>query len=383
MKAILDMLRAAEAAPEEARHLVDEFARNHAFPIVDGDMATFFFFDRRPLDAIYLVHWVFGLESRQAFKQVPGTEAWTLSLDLPRGSRVEYKLELHRGGQRRWIRDPRNPHHAFDPFGANSVCRMTGYADPPWVELEPHCRQGTIERFHFRSEAWDQDREVGVYLPAEYKPTKRYPLLVCHDGDDYLKYAGIKAVLDNLIHRHEVKPLVVAFTSGVTRNEEYAANPLQARFIAEELLPQVGARFGLREDPRERGLLGASFGGVTSLHTGWTYPGLFGKLMVESGSFVFTDIGRHDRGPLWDPVVAFVNALRQDPARLRARVFMSCGVFESLIYYNRSLAPLLRKSGLEVQLVEALDGHNWINWRDRLREGLSWLFPGHGWMIYD
>ena len=30
----------------------------------------------------------------------------------------------------------------------------------------------------------------------------------------------------------------------------------------------------------------------------------------------------------------------------------------------------------EVLGVEARDGHNWENWRDRLREGLAWLFPG-------
>ena len=27
--------------------------------------------------------------------------------------------------------------------------------------------------------------------------------------------------------------------------------------------------------------------------------------------------------------------------------------------------------------------HNWENWRDRLREGLSWLFPGPLWMVYE
>jgi len=28
---------------------------------------------------------------------------------------------------------------------------------------------------------------------------------------------------------------------------------------------------------------------------------------------------------------------------------------------------------MEARSVEARDGHNWENWRDRLREGLSWL----------
>jgi enterochelin esterase-like enzyme len=56
---------------------------------------------------------------------------------------------------------------------------------------------------------------------------------------------------------------------------------------------------------------------------------------------------------------------------------------ESLIYENRSLIPMLQTTELELKYVEARDGHNWENWRDRLREGLSWLFPGPLRMVYE
>ena len=36
----------------------------------------------------------------------------------------------------------------------------------------------------------------------------------------------------------------------------------------------------------------------------------------------------------------------------------------------------LEAAGMEVLYTEARDGHNWENWRDRLREGLIFLFPG-------
>ncbi|MFT7634252.1 MAG: enterochelin esterase-like enzyme, partial [Mariniblastus sp.] len=49
---------------------------------------------------------------------------------------------------------------------------------------------------------------------------------------------------------------------------------------------------------------------------------------------------------------------------------------------NRSLVPFLRKHGIETKFEEAFDGHNWENWRDRLRVGLSWLFPGPLWETY-
>ena len=86
---------------------------------------------------------------------------------------------------------------------------------------------------------------------------------------------------------------------------------------------------------------------------------------------------------MWDPVVEFINQLRKDTSNIRGRVFMSCGIFESLIYYNRSLAPLLQREGIQFQYEESQDGHTWINWRDHLRQGLSWVYPGHLWMYYE
>ena len=83
----------------------------------------------------------------------------------------------------------------------------------------------------------------------------------------------------------------------------------------------------------------------------------------------------------------FVNAFREQLGKAGRRpadeVFVSCGVYESLIYENRSLVPLLREHGIQVRYSEARDGHNWENWRDRLREALSWLFPGSLWLFYE
>ena len=40
----------------------------------------------------------------------------------------------------------------------------------------------------------------------------REALLVVHDGGDYQKFAALKTVLDNLIHRKEIPGVVVALT---------------------------------------------------------------------------------------------------------------------------------------------------------------------------
>jgi enterochelin esterase family protein len=47
------------------------------------------------------------------------------------------------------------------------------------------------------------------------------------------------------------------------------------------------------------------------------------------------------------------------------------------------MVPLLQDAGVAVRAREANDGHNWENWRDRLRDGLGWLFPGQIRMVYE
>jgi enterochelin esterase family protein len=384
MNVLTDLLKRVVSDPAAAEGVLEDFVASHAFPLISGESATFFFWIGEPLDAVHLVHWVFGLESRQPFHRVPHTDAWYLTLDLPRRSRIEYKIEIHRSGGARWVRDPHNDLRAFDPFGSNSVCTTPGYVEPVWVQPEAGVRSGDLSSFSFDSAVYGDQREIKVYLPQEYKPHKLYPLLICHDGDDYLRFAAMQQVLDNLIQRREVRPLIVAFTRGHDRNHEYGANPRQPTFLVEELLPELRDRYGISEDPRELGLMGASFGAVSSLYCAFSHPGVFGRLMLQSGSFVFTDVGHHGRGPLWDPVVTFVNQLREDPSRIGSpRIYMSCGTFESLIAFNRGLVPLLRDAGHDVRFTEANDGHNWIAWRDRLREGLTCLFPGFLWMYYD
>jgi len=372
-------LRERRAAREAC---IDAWMAEHSFPIVEGKDATFVW--RGEADEVRLRHFIFGLETAQPLTCLAETSLWHLSVEIPRGSRVEYKLEVQRGDRTEWIRDPLNPHLARDPFGANSVLQGAGYEIPAWTQPQADTRPGTVEPFSIHSEAFGEARGGHLYLPARYRRTRRYPLLVVHDGSDYLNYAGLKTVLDNLIERLEIPPLIAIFVDSPDRLREYANDERHAHFITKELAPLAAKRLPLVDTPRTRCLMGASFGGVATLSTAVRYPGYWGRLLLQSGSFAFTDIGHQThRGPVFDPVVRFMNGFRARPQAVSERVFMSCGVYESLIYENRSLAPLLDETGMQVRLVEARDGHNWENWRDRSREGLSWLFPGPLLMVYE
>jgi enterochelin esterase family protein len=47
------------------------------------------------------------------------------------------------------------------------------------------------------------------------------------------------------------------------------------------------------------------------------------------------------------------------------------------------MVPVFTTAGMEVNYVESRDGHNWESWRDRLRDGLCWIFPGEQLFVYE
>jgi enterochelin esterase-like enzyme len=375
----IDDVRHAEHADAAT---VDAFLADRASPIIEGDRATFVF--RGEADEVALIHWIVGLSNRIPLQRVDGTDLWYVVIELPAGSRVEYKLDIRRGDHSEWIDDPRNPNVSHNPFGTNSAAYGRGYATPEWARPDPEARPGTLTDLVVPSNALERDAHVTLYLPARFRRRTHYPLLVVHDGGDYLQYSAAKTVLDNLIHRLDMAEVIVAFTHPGDRLVEYPNNAAHARYIASELLPKLEADLPLIAQPAARCLMGASFGAVASLSTAVWYPDVFGSLVLQSGSFVFTDIGSdHGGGPAFDPVVDFVNAYRAHPLRVADRLFVTCGMYEPLIVPNRSMVPTFQAAGMEVRYVEARDGHNWENWRDRLREGLSWIYPGPQKLVYE
>lgn len=370
-----------EAASHDGESAIDELVTGRSIPHVEGGRVTFVF--RGEAEGVFLQHWVFGLGSRIPFHRVKGTSWWRLTMDLPLRSRIEYKIGVRNRGGETWLHDPLNPRIAHDPFGGNSVVVTDGYEEPEWSQPHAGVPHGSLETWRMHSRSLGESRDVRVYLPARYRPNRRHRIMLVHDGDDYMRYCRLGAVLDNLTERWEIPPLVVVLLNPRDRLREYAGDRRHAAWVVEELLPEVEKRYPVIPEAGARCLAGASFGGVASLSTAWYYPGTFDMLLLQSGSFAFTDIGQHQRGPVFDPVVRFMNPFRDNVGQPARRIYMSCGVYESLIYENRSLAPLLQASGMEVKFVEARDGHNWENWRDRLRGALTWLFPIPLWFYYE
>jgi enterochelin esterase-like enzyme len=350
-------------------------AAGESFPIVDDQLCTFAF--HAPAIGVRLVHFGVGFPEDLRFELLDeNSDWWLLSLELPRASRLEYKLEVRDSFGTRVVEDPLNWRAASHPFGANSVCEAASYATPEWSIAREDVPTGSIHDVSLQSTALGRQTAASVYLPAGYRPDPEqpYPLVIIHDGPDYLRFAGASTVVDNLVHGGVMPPSVVAFVHPGERLVEYADDVRHHTYLASELLPQLERELPAGGESARRCLVGSSFGAVASLSAAVHSPGTFGRLLLQSGSFAGAGTGCWPRPePLWRPVKQFVRRFLDDPSAAAQRVYVTCGVFESLICENRALVPALQATGMDVHFDESLDGHNWESWRDSLGAALPAL----------
>jgi enterochelin esterase family protein len=374
----IDQLRCTVAALQDERErevAVATFFADYALPVVEGNRCTFA--TRAAADSVHLRHRINPWPDDLELSQIPGTDVWYLTIELEWEARVEYQFEIVRDGKRWRFNDPDNPRLSRSPVGDCSVCYGPGYALPDWATVHVDTPRGTLTELQLRSRTQARDNRITLYQPASLDTSERYPLLVVHDGGDYLGYASMKIILDNLIDDGRLAKIIVAFTYPGERLTEYPDDPDHAEWLTCELLPELAKRFPLLATAADRCLMGTSFGAVAALSTAVRFPRSYGSLLLQSGSFLYSDPSvRHEEGADFDPVLRFIDHYRAHPVRPADRAFLSCGAYEDLVEANRGMLPIFRDIGMKINYVESPDGHSWESWRDHLGPGLCWLFPG-------
>jgi enterochelin esterase family protein len=148
-------------------------------------------------------------------------------------------------------------------------------------------------------------RDWWVYVPAQYKPDGTAALMVFQDGGGYVNPKGnwrVPTVFDNLI-AHGDMPVTVAIcinpghAIGATPDKNGKLNPSNrsneydslgdkyARYLIEEILPEVEKKWPLSHDPELHAISGSSSGGICSFTVAWERPDVFRKVLSTVGSF--------------------------------------------------------------------------------------------------
>lgn len=147
-------------------------------------------------------------------------------------------------------------------------------------------------------------REWWVYVPAQYKPDGSAALMVFQDGQGYQSLTGswrVPTVMDNFIAAGVMPPTVAVFINPgheiatpkppggwkkSDRSNEYdSLGDKYARFLLEEILPEVEKQWPVSKDPELHAICGASSGGICAFTVAWEHPEAFRKVLSTVGSF--------------------------------------------------------------------------------------------------
>jgi len=284
----------------------------------------------------------------------------SVTVPLPPDARIDYKLVID--GQD-WILDPLNPHTQLSGFGPNSELAMPAYRSPP--ELAPHnfpaCEIVTVPDFFCPD--LNNERTIKVVLPPGYRADRPRPLLVVHDGLEYIDLAGLPHVLAYLAATEpELNLPICVCIPPVQRTAEYAGELQEpfSRFVVDLVLPYINARWNcLVEDPDMCASLGASNGGAISLYLLGIYPQQFRRAVVMS--------------PYVPP--AQQELIERQPADMY-RIYCNWGTYDLPQLLPLIDAFVARLAARQVPHLsrEYHEGHSWGLWRATLAEGLRFIY---------
>lgn len=319
------------------------------------------------LEGVRLVTDLWKREPPRPYARVNG--GWELALSALPVDRLEYELDLVRAdGSRQRLLDPAAP-TVEAPFGRKSVLETAGYRPPAW--LGETATPGTLHPLHLPSRLGSAVAGL-LWTAPGLAPEEPAPLLVVHDGPEYVRFSALDRFLAAAVARGALPPLRAALLAPVARNEHYSASALYTRALARDLLPAL-ERIAPTRGRRFRAGLGASLGALALLHAHRRRPELFGALALQSGSFFRRGLDGQERGfDRFDRIDRFVRGVETsstwpDPIP----VALTCGTGEENLANNRTLAATLAAQGYAVRLHEVRDAHTWTCWRDGLEAALA------------
>ena len=257
---------------------------------------------------------------------------------------------------------------------------------------------GDLRLHEFRSRIFRNTRFVRVWLPPGYDDPvnggRQYPVLYLNDGQNLFEpqtsFNGVEWQVDEtgdrLIREGAIPPMILVGidNTGKSRMREYMPHrSLSPRtllvqgsrypsFLLKEIMPFVARNYRVAQGPENTGLGGSSLGALISLYTVEVWPGVIGRLLLESPS-------------LWASNRQIIRESRR-VQRWPERIFLATGTNEvgredrdqSVVDDVRELAAILRRGGLDERrlrlVIEEGGTHHELAWARRFPEALGFLF---------
>lgn len=334
--------------------------------------------------------------TRSTMKHVSGSDLWYTSAHIAKVGELHSFHYLIKG----------------DKFGG----RLDLPAFTALSYLQPGVPSGTLsEKITHISKIYDgMKSDYWIYVPAQYDPKTPAALMVFQDGSGYTDRNGNRPtlnVIDNLIAQKKIPVMICVFinpgdisdSAGTTtynfvkaysdkwnrtlkdsmRSTLYdTVSDRYARFLRDEVLADVSAKYNIRKDAYSRAITGLSSGGICSFNAAWQIPEQFSRVISWIGSF--TAIQWKEDPKVTDGGQDYPEKVLREPAR-NIRVWLQDGSqdqendrYGSWPMANIRLANALKLKNYDFHLSFGQGTHNAGHGAAEFPEEMTWL-----WRDYD
>jgi enterochelin esterase-like enzyme len=261
----------------------------------------------------------------------------------------------------------------------------------PYSYEKPGVPKGTLsERMVHESKIYPgMKSNWWIYVPAQYNASTPAPVMIWQDGEGPANRDGAtraQIVFDNLTHEKKIPAIIQVFISpGLVgekrmRSIEYdTVDDTYPKFLRDEILNEVAAKYNIRKDAYSRAIAGNSSGGICAFNAAWQMPDQFSRVLSRVGSF--TSIQWHPGKIEGGNVYPF--KIRKEPKR-NIRVWLQDGSGDlennhgSWPLQNIQMANSLKMRDYDFHLSWGNGTHNGNGGSAELGEEMIWL-----WRDYD
>jgi enterochelin esterase-like enzyme len=214
---------------------------------------------------------------------------------------------------------------------ADAAVALPNHAPADYIQVRPDIPKGRLESITYNSQSIGVDRKAVVYLPPNYDPNQKYPVLYLMHGiggneTHWTTLCAANKVLDNLVADKKAVPMIIVMPNGRASAQPPSSN-IMADFnyyadfekdLLQDLMPYIESRYSVKADRDHRAIAGLSMGGGQGLN--------FGINNIDK----FAWVGGFSSAPNLQQPSALIPKIQQAKDRL-SLLWIGCGDKDNLI----------------------------------------------------
>jgi enterochelin esterase-like enzyme len=233
------------------------------------------------------------------------------------------------------------------PATADTALALPNHAPADFIQVRPDIPKGKLETITYHSKSIGVDRKAVVYLPPNYDPNKKYPVMYLMHGiggneTHWTSLCAANKALDNLIADGKAVPMIIVMPNGRATAEPPSSN-FMADFnyyadfepdLLQDLMPYIESHYSVATDRDHRAITGLSMGGGQGLN--------FGINNIDK----FAWVGGFSSAPNLQPANVLIPKIQQAKDKL-SLLWIGCGDKDNLITGSWNLHQDLEKAKID------------------------------------